>query len=137
MIDLRYPEGNRYRSDDFSYTHEFRCPCCGCKSADRSWDPDKQVFIFHCACCGHDTQLTWKEVAVYRATGELNWDKSGNVIVPDGVTVPPLPADPNNSAYEDWNIMKEATAAPTEPEDTEDEAPNGDEETADPGTPEG
>lgn len=113
MIDTRYREAVRYCSD-FSYTRELRCPVCGMYASYRSWNAEKEAFAFHCNGCGHDTELTWKELAVLRATGELKWDEDGNAIVPEDVTVPPLPEDPNNNAFEKWDIMKDAEAAPEE-----------------------
>lgn len=110
MIDKTIPEAIRFRSEDFSVTHELRCPVCGGKVSYRSWDAEHNAFCYHCTYCGHDTKITWEAAAVLRAKGEVKFDKNGAPIVPDDVEVPPLPADPDNAAYEDWAIMQEAEA---------------------------
>jgi hypothetical protein len=109
MIDKTVPEAVRFRSSDFSVTKELRCPVCGGHVQYRSWDAEHETFCFHCVYCGHDTKITWAAAAVLRAKGEVKFNANGAPIVPDDVTVPPLPEDPDNAAYEVWNIMKEIT----------------------------
>lgn len=107
MIDKTVPEAVRFRSAEFSVTKELRCPVCGGYIQYRSWDAEHEAFCFHCVYCGHDTKITWTAAAVLRAKGEVKFDDNGAPIVPDDVEVLPLPADPDNAAYEVWDIMKE------------------------------
>lgn len=110
MMDLSAPEAIRFRSTGFSKTREFSCPQCGGNIQYRDWDDEHEAFCYHCTWCGHDTKMTWDAVAVLRATGSVKFDENKDPIVPDGVTVPPIPSDPNNDEYEDWDAMKTISA---------------------------
>lgn len=110
MMNLSAPEAIRFRSNGFSKTMEFSCPQCGGNVHYRDWDSSHESFVYHCTWCGHDTQMTWDAVAVLRATGSVKFDENKDPIIPDNVTVPPMPLDPNNDEYEDWNVMKTISA---------------------------
>ena len=110
MIDITVPEAIRFKSADFSVTKELRCPVCGGPVQYRSWDAEHEAFCYHCVYCGHDTKITWAAAAVLRAKGEVKFNANGTPIVPEDVEVPPIPSDPDNAAYEVWDIMKEIVA---------------------------
>lgn len=54
--------------------------------------------------------MTWDAVAVLRATGSVKFDENKDPIIPNNVTVPPIPTDPNNDDYEKWDVMKTVSA---------------------------
>jgi predicted RNA-binding Zn-ribbon protein involved in translation (DUF1610 family) len=113
MIDITVPEAIRFRSSEFSVTKELRCPVCGGRVHYRSWDAEHEAFAYHCTYCGHDTKITWPAAAVLRAKGEVKFDDAGDPIVPEDFEVPPIPEDPDNAAYEVWEVMQEIDEGPS------------------------
>ena len=70
----------------------------------RSWDPRRNVFLFHCEGCGIDLALTWEEVVVQRVTGKLRYTE-GVLDVPDDLEIPDLPEDPNALTWESIKVL--------------------------------